>query len=410
MPEAGNQDLYYLTDTNGISLLQLPEGVTSNEALKLSAVYGAVQYICDFLAPLPTYIFERKTRKRIDDHRLYQVLRVRPNEAQTPSEFNRFLVKSLVLRGNGYAYNYRDPKTGWVVERIPLHPDCVTVRRESGILRYYYTDMSTGVLYCLDPDEVTHYKMDSDGGLTGVSVLKYAARDLLRAKSASEYESAVYTNNARPGGILETDTDLSGRSQVPDPNRPGEYLSKKENVRRAWERAHGGSANAFRVAVLDNGLSYKPIKIDAFDASFVAAREISIADIARFFGVPLHALMTGKQSFESNEQNSLEFVQGRGLAILQMMEEEDSYKLLLDSELKANLWIRRNLDGRLRGDTSTRREFYRTMREIGAYSVNDVLAREDLPDVPGGNTRQASLNFVPLEDWQSLSKIRNGGG
>ena len=93
-----------------------------------------------------------------------------------------------------------------------------------------------------------------------------------------------------------------------------------------------------------------------------------------------------------------------------MMEEEDSYKLLLDSELKANLWIRRNLDGRLRGDTSTRREFYRTMREIGAYSVNDVLAREDLPEVPGGDTRQASLNYVPLEDWQRLSKVRNEGG
>ena len=67
------------------------------------------------------------------------------------------------------------------------------------------------------------------------------------------------------------------------------------------------------------------------------------------------------------------------------------------------------MDAALRGDTTTRAAFYKTMREIGAYSVDDVLAREDLPNVPGGNIRQASLNYVPLEFFEILSLLRNGG-
>ena len=55
------------------------------------------------------------------------------------------------------------------------------------------------------------------------------------------------------------------------------------------------------------------------------------------------------------------------------------------------------------------------MDEIGVYSVNDMRALEDLPDVPGGDRRKASLNYVPLDLWAELSVNRNapannGGG
>lgn len=70
------------------------------------------------------------------------------------------------------------------------------------------------------------------------------------------------------------------------------------------------------------------------------------------------------------------------------------------------LELRINLMAELKGDTSARAEWYRTMVEIGGFSVNDILALEDKPDVPGGEHRRASLNYVPLEDWAELSRIR----
>ena len=40
---------------------------------------------------------------------------------------------------------------------------------------------------------------------------------------------------------------------------------------------------------------------------------------------------------------------------------------------------------------------------------DDIAALEDLPNVPGGSRRRASLNYVPLDLWPELSKQRHGG-
>ena len=46
----------------------------------------------------------------------------------------------------------------------------------------------------------------------------------------------------------------------------------------------------------------------------------------------------------------------------------------------------------------------------GAFSVNDILALEDMPPVPGGDERYASLGYVPLSVWAELSRAKAGTG
>ena len=60
----------------------------------------------------------------------------------------------------------------------------------------------------------------------------------------------------------------------------------------------------------------------------------------------------------------------------------------------------------LRGDVSSRGQWYKTMTEIGGFSVNNIMALEDMPDVPGGDERRASLNYVPMSLWAELSRLR----
>ena len=43
------------------------------------------------------------------------------------------------------------------------------------------------------------------------------------------------------------------------------------------------------------------------------------------------------------------------------------------------------------------------MREVGVYSPNDICGFEDLPDVPGGDSRYANWNYGPLSKWEELS-------
>ncbi len=64
--------------------------------------------------------------------------------------------------------------------------------------------------------------------------------------------------------------------------------------------------------------------------------------------------------------------------------------------LPNNRYAKYKVEGLLRGDSRARAEFYRTMREIGAFSANDILELEDRPPVEGGDSRLQPLNMAPL--------------
>ena len=205
-----------------------------------------------------------------------------------------------------------------------------------------------------------------------------------------------YAKGTQVPGVLTTDTDLS----------PG----NRDAIREEWERIHSGADNAFRVAVLDMGTKYQPIGITNKDSQFIESKGVTVEDISRFFAMPLYKLNAGKQSYSSNEQNAIEYVNDTLMPVLTQYEQEYTYKLLFESERRQNLRIRVNQNAELRGDLAARANWYKVMREIGPYSVNDVRALEDLPDVPGGDTRNASLNYIPLERFDELSVARNKGG
>lgn len=399
-------DVLSLSSASGWPL----DATTGEGALKVSAVYRCINFNAETISLMPFYIMDRNTRERIDQHPLLEPLTIRPNEAMTPADYKFLMQVNRDLKGNAYAYISRDPRTGRVKELLPLIPELVDPELdEAGNLHYLYTDPQSGKYFDLLPAQVIHYKAFTLDGIHGVSPLTYARDVIAKDKAAKAYERAIYNNGGRPSGVLYTESDLGGQVTIPKADGTTETISKKEQVRRSWEKVHAGGDNAFRTAVLDLGLKYQPIAMNNSDAQFVESNEITIADIARFFGTPLHVLMTGKQSYESNLQNRVEFVQTTGLSIVTRCEDEDSYKLLPGYEVGRNR-IRRNMDAALRGDITSRAGFYKTMREIGGYSVNDIRALEDLPNVPGGDTRQASLNYVPLELFEKLSLSRNGGG
>ena len=375
-------------------------------ALKVTAVYRAIKFSSETLSIMPFFVFDRNTRGHIKGHPLIDLLQMRPNEMMTPSEYKARMEINRLLDGNAYSYIVREPHTGRPSELLPLPPKTVQpVLDAERQLHYLFSDPISGNGYDLAPCQIIHYKAFCRGQLQGISPLAYAREVIEKDRTAKAYERALYRNGGRPSGVLYTDSNLSGYSEEYD--NDGTLLSRKEVVRRAWEKVHSGGDNAFRTAVLDMGLKYQPIAMNNTDAQFVESNDITVADIARIFGVPLHVLMSGKQSYESNMQNRIEYVQTTAQAALVACEEEDSYKLLSTSDLQRGLWIRRNMDAALRGDTKSRSEYYKTMHQIGAYSVNDIEALEDRPDVPGGDVHQASLNYIPLEDFRDLSRKRN---
>ena len=370
-------------------------GTTQTGAMKLSAVNACVEVITNSISKLPIFIMDSNTKEHIN-HPLLRILCDRPNEAMTPSVYKKLIHTNILMKGNGYALIVRSPNTARPQELIPIYSDYITPWIDyKGKLWYIFTHPKTGEVRKLDNFDILHYKAYSEDGINGISVLSRASDVINTSKAAQNYENKLYTQNARPSGVLKADASITKEA--------------KDKIREEWNAIHNGVDNAFKIAVLDLGLSYQPISLNNKDAQFVESKTITIEDISRFFGVPLYKINSGKQSYSSNEQNGIEYVVNTLHPSVTQYEEEDTYKLLFESEKRKGLEVRRNMMAELKGDTSSRGTWYKNMREIGAFSVDDVLALEDMPKVPGGHTRNASLNYVPLELFEELSKNRNRG-
>ena len=381
----------------------------ASSAMKLSTVDRCVEVLSDSIGKLPIYVVDRATRERVENHPLNELLTMRPNEAQTPTVAKKMIEANRNCGGNGYAWLIRDPVSWRVKEYLPVPHELVTpCLGTDGNVWYSVIHPFTGEVMKVHRADMLHTMAYTRNGYTGISVLARASEVIGAARAAQQYNLNYYANGGQPAGVLETETDMSGTVPVTLADGKVEQVSKKDLVRREWEKRHSGPTNAQRIAILDYGLKYTPISISNKDAQFIEQSELSVQDIARFFGVPLYKLQAGKQSYNSNEQNAIEYVVSTLHPIVTQYEEELTWKLLPQTEA-SKMKIRINLMAELRGDFSSRASWYKAMREIGGFSANDILALEDMPDVEGGDERYASLNFVPLAVWRELSIKRNGG-
>lgn len=392
-----------------IQTTPLISGARQTQAEKLSAVFSCMDIRSNDLGCLPNYVINRYSKKRDPEHPVLALLNIRPNAMMSPFVRRKLLAYSVDATGNAYDWILRDPATGRPEELIPLTGDLVRrlIDKRRNIW-YQVTNPVTGEVFYLPQEDVCDYKGPTHDGVTGESRLSFASEVIRSGLAAQTYNQAFYESGGQPSGVLTVDTDLS-RNLVLDASGNPTGKTAKDLLRDEWEKFHAGAANSHRIAILDHGLKYQSLSISQKDAMFIEQQAQTVEDIARYFGVPLYKLQHGKQSYNSNEQNSIEYVGSLRPAVVQF-EQEQTWKLLMPSEISAGWEIGTNMMALLRSDSTSRAAYYKTMREVGAYSVNDIRGLDDQPSVPGGDSRAASLNYVPLERWEELSVIRAGGG
>ncbi len=297
----------------------------------------------------------------------------------------------LLLWGNAYAQIIRNGKNE-IIGLYPLMPDRMTVDRDENGKLYYEYQLSSddahtmkGSTVVLQPKDVLHIPGLGFDGLVGYSPIAMAKNAIGLAIAAEEYGSKFYANGAAPSGVLE---------------HPG-VLKDPGKVRESWNATFGGSANANKVAVLEEGMKYTPISISPNEAQFLETRKFQINEIARIFRVPPH--MVGdleKSSFSNIEQQSLEFVKYT-LDPWVSRWEQNMMRSLLTAEEKPTHFIKFNVDGLLRGDYQSRMNGYAIGRQNGWMSANDIRELENLDRIPaelGGDLYLINGNMTKLED------------
>lgn len=370
------------------------KAVTEFSAMQTTAVYACVRILAESIAGLPLHVYAYKGngKERVPQHPLSYLLHDAPNSEMTSFVFRETLMVHLLLWGNAYAQILRD-RAGRVAGLYPLLPNRMTVNRDDdGRLFYVYQrydednpNFKDKGEIVLRAEDVLHIPGLGFDGLVGYSPIAMARNAVGMTLACEEYGASFFANGARPGGVLQ---------------HPG-VLKDPARVRESWQAVYGGSANAGKVAVLEEGMTYQQIGIPPEEAQFLETRKFQIDEIGRLYRIPPH--MIGdleKSSFSNIEQQSLEFVKYTLNPWVIRWEQAMEKSLLLPAE-RGRYFISFNLDGLLRGDYKSRMEGYAIGRQNGWMSCNDIRALEGMNPVPeeeGGDLYLINGNMTKLKD------------
>ena len=376
-----------LTSSDGWGVRNYADvAVNEGSVLALSAAWACVNLLAGTIASLPIMVYRTDkdgNRAPAKDHPLYRVLHDSPNADQTAMDFWEGGVSAIELRGNMHARK----ATAGGGRLTALTPICnPTARRETdGSIWYRWTD--NGKSYDEPQENVFHVRGFGGGPLGGLSTLSYGRQVFGLSSAINIAAQSTFANGMRPTIALKTDKWLT----EPQHDAMSEDLARR----------HMGAMNAGRPFIAHGGMDIVPLTINPEDAQMLESRAFSVEEVARLFGVPPHMIGHTEKSTSWGtglEQQTLGFVQFTLRKRLKRIEQAIMKQLLTPADRAAGVVVEFNLEGLLRGDSAGRAAFYRTMTEIGAYTINEVRTYEGKPPVEGGDVPRMQMQNVPITE------------
>jgi HK97 family phage portal protein len=363
------------------------ELVNGENVLGLSAVWACVNLIAGTIASLPLMVYRTNadgSREVAKDHPLYRTLHDSPNYDQTAVDFWEFISASLELWGNAYARIERT--AGKVVGLYPIAPNLMTVRRlPNGSIEYRWTQ--DGKSYTETDQKVLHIRGFGGNPLGGLSTMHFGRNTFSLARAVDRSAASMFKNGLRPSGVLTFEKWLTAEQrQIAEDKLTEKYY---------------GAMNSGRPLILEGGTKWEQLTISPEDAQMLESRGFSVEEICRFFGTP--PFMIGHTEKTSSwgtglEQQTLGFQKFTLRRRLKRIEQACEKQLLTPSDIANGVSIEFNLEGLLRADTAGRARFYQQMTGIGAMTINEVRALENLPPVEGGNVPRMQMQNVPITE------------
>lgn len=373
------------------------ENITAVSSLNIATVYACINVKANAQAKLPFQVFKATATGRERDklHQVAYLLEKRPNPFTTPFNFKHTIAVHQNLWGTAYVYIESDRKGVKALWLLP--PDGTTpyLDIETGLYTYITTFNNRSLR--LQESEIIKLPYLSLNGVKGKSPIQVARETLGVMQATNKFIGGFYKNGTSTKGIITTPAELGSPA--------------KDILRAEWQKANGGVNNAGGIAVVDAGMTYQSIAMPLADAEFIATNKFNVGEIAKIFDVPPHKIgELANATFSNIEQQSMDFIQDCIQPSLVCWEEEFSYKLFVTPK-DINHYAKFDLDSAMRADSVGRAAFYTAMTGIGAYSINNVLEKEDMDSIgPEGDAHRVDLNHVSatLVDEYQMLKAKSG--
>ena len=230
--------------------------VSASNALRYTPVYRAVTLIANDIARIEMEV----TASGADS-----LLRS-PSTYMSAFEMRRAMTMQVLLYGNAFAAINRT-RGGELLELILLEPDSVSLDL-TGPRPIYRTRLYGD----LAQEQIFHLRAPNTTGLWGDSPINLCRTSLQLMAAQEEMALKAYSNAGNPKIALVHPGPLS--------------LEARQRITADYEAKHAGTQNTGRPLVLAEGMRVERISSTLDDAGLQAARQYSVGDVSRIYGVP----------------------------------------------------------------------------------------------------------------------------
>jgi HK97 family phage portal protein len=382
------------------------EMVNPDSALVLGTYFACLMVLSQDVAKISRHLYrrtgEQERARESGDHR-YWMVHDEPNEETTDMTFVETVTHWAAGWGNGYAEIVRDGR-GAPMSMFPIHPSRVEPkRRKDGGAIYYrisINDMNERARATMDGRVASHIEIEPENmlhirgmgnDLAGYSVARLAAETLGQAIAVRRFGAAFFGNGANSNLVIKHEGNLTEQALG--------------HLRQSIADTHGGAGNAHRPWILEEGMTVEKMSVPPNEAQFLETLRASVPEVCAWFRMPPHMVGHLDNAIKANiEEQSLSYAPNTILPWTRRWDKELNRKLLTHKERTTRvLYFEHDLKSLLMADSKARAEFYKTLREMGAITGNEIRASENMDNMgPLGD-----VFLVPV-NYGTLDKVVNG--
>jgi HK97 family phage portal protein len=361
------------------------QAVSPELAKKVSAYFRCLNGISDDIAnmPIQQFIRSQKDTQRVSPDatlmNMAYLLEVKPNRWMTPFIMKKTSIMWLLSWGNSLIWQPAPPAP----RELFILPTNMTVPKldPNGNL-WFEVRFPNGQKRYIPSVEVMHVMINSTNGIWGRGILEYASETIGLRLGMSETQGSVQGNGLNPSAYIQVNATL---------DKAGRQVYKD-----AYTEAMSGSENEGGLVVFDNKIQkFEPITMKLTDAQFLESINATDLDIANFFRYPAYKLNMGKESYQSNEQQDLDYLKSTLDPHLVQWEQGARLRWLSEIE-QIDQYFKFNRTSILRTNSKTRAELYEIEIRSGMTTPNEALALEDRNGYPDGDKHWMTRNNAEI--------------
>jgi HK97 family phage portal protein len=370
------------------------ESINAEKALQIAAVWRAVRLEAETVGTLPLNTYEQPADggdpKLVRDGPYDDLLRISPNADLTTTEFWEAMVGAARLVGNGYALKHRAAGT---VRSLEIPNAAEPFRDNNNALRYRGKDSADNP-FDVPASEMFHLKGFSFGGDEGLSMVRYGAQSLATMLAGNKTAGKIFKSGLGTSGVIEYNGTLN------EPDR-----EKLEKILANYQGTHATD----KLLVLEGGMKFSRISMNAVDAELLSTIRFGIEEIARWADMPpvllMHSAEGVTQWGSGIEAIILAWLQ-LGLRARLTRIEKTIGKRLIEPKDQRRFFVKFNIDALLRGDAASQAQLFSAAAQNGWLTRNEIRRLLDLPRSTdaGADQLTVQVNMTFLKDLGSQNQ------